>query len=154
MVGLIIIMVVILALLSLLVFPFITVFTIFSPKTELQCIKLNWNITLPTDSALEYELQSTDMFRGEGIRYNVYSYRYEPKEFLSDFLILEDETIREEVEGYLYEVASDNQVSVPSEYLINWEEKVVYKHVTKYSDDMYMIYSSERKYIYVCQNII
>lgn len=73
---------------------------------------------------------------------------------MSDFLILEDETIREEVEGYLYEVASDNQVSVPSEYLINWEEKVVYKHVTKYSDDMYMIYSSERKYIYVCQNII
>lgn len=148
--GLIIVIVVILAVLFVLAVPFL----ILVPMTELQCIKLNWNITLPKSSVLEYELQSTNMWMGEGIRYNVYSYQSEPTEFLLDFTILEDETVREYIEGYLYDVESDNQLSVPNEYLIDWEEKLVYKHVNKNYDDMYMIYSSAKKYIYVCQHII
>jgi hypothetical protein len=125
-------------------------------KTERERINKTWEIELPENETLEYELTSKDLYRGEGLRYHVFRYEEEPTEFISTFTnknqyILDNMT--EFFDGLLKEAKAD---SIPQEYEIDWSDEIVWKYILRSDqiDRLYLIYSADENRLFTCENIL
>jgi hypothetical protein len=132
---------------------------VFSPKeerTERDRINDTWEIELPENETLEYELTSKDLYRGEGLRYHVFRYEEEPTEFISTF-IDQNQYIQDNMTEFIDDLLKQAEAdSIPQEYEIDWSDKIVWKNILRSNrqDRLYLIYSADEKRLFTCENIL
>lgn len=106
--------------------------------------ELNWNIELPDGIKQEFEEKTDISFRGDGIRYTIYSAE-EDENFFDDFQSEKDSTIESAFSESL------SSLNITSEHRPNWEHNYMWKHIENYEDNLYMIYDQQTDELFILQ---
>ena len=119
-------------------------------------IEINWGITLPWKARLTeiYEKDSGPSFHGDGVRYHVYSYKYEdyidlmfawpPTEYPTNFYA----TTSKAAEVWLEEI------DVPAEERPNYEKCCSWHKAQEDNSEIIFFWDNELNHLYILENFI
>ena len=119
-------------------------------------IKSNWDISLPIKAVLTetYEKDSGASFHGDGIRYHVFSYKYEdyidlmfawtPNEHKTNFY----PTTREAAEVWL------NEIDVPADERPDYSKCYSWSKSQEDNSEIIFLWDNELNKIYIIENFI
>jgi len=119
-------------------------------------IEANWGITLPWKARLTeiYEKDSGASFHGDGVRYHVYSYKYEdyidlmfawpPTEYPTNFYA----TTSEAAEVWL------DEIDVPAEERPDYTKCSSWHTSQKDNSEIIFFWDSEQNLLYIVENFI
>ena len=141
----------ILAIAACLLIGIVSVFSDYS-----RVIELNWGITLPWKARLTeiYNKDSGASFHGDGVRYHVYSYKYEdyidlmfawpPTEYPTNFY----KTTSKAAEVWL------DEIDVPTEERPNYTDCCSWHKSQKDNSEIIFFWDSEQNLLYIVENFI
>ena len=119
-------------------------------------IKSNWDISLPIKAVLTetYEKDSGASFHGDGVRYHVFSYKYEdyidlmfawtPNEHKTNFY----PTTREATEAWL------DEIDVPAEERPDYEKCFSWSKSKDDNSEIIFLWDNELNKLYIIENFI
>ena len=119
-------------------------------------IKSNWDISLPIKAVLTetYEKDSGASFHGDGIRYHVFSYKYEdyidlmfawtPNEHKTNFY----PTTREAAEVWL------NEIDVPADERPDYSKCYFWSKSQEDNSEIIFLWDNELNKLYIIENFI
>ncbi len=120
-------------------------------------MKQNWGISLPWQSLYKevYEKDSGASFQGDGVRYHVFSYRYEDYIDLMFVWGGEDRTVYYETYGEAATAWLD-ELAVPADKRPDFSNpNLSYRYKTKDDhDEILLIWDGEQNLIYVLESFI
>ncbi len=120
-------------------------------------LKANWGISLPFKSLYKeiYEKDSGASFHGDGIRYHVFSYRYE--DYIDLMFVWGGEEGTVYYESYSEAAAAWlDEIAVPADKRPDFDHpNLSYRYKTKDDhDELLLIWDSEQNLIYVPKSLI
>ncbi len=119
-------------------------------------IKSNWDISLPIKAVLTetYEKDSGASFHGDGVRYHVFSYKYEdyidlmfawtPNEHKTNFY----PTTREAAEAWL------DEIDVPADERPDYEKCYSWSKSQDDNSEIIILWNNELNKLYIVENFI
>ena len=119
-------------------------------------IKSNWDISLPIKAVLTetYEKDSGSSFHGDGVRYHIFSYKYEdyidlmfawtPNEHKTNFY----PTTREAAEAWL------DEIDVPAEERPDYEKCCSWSKSKVDNSEIIFLWDNELNKLYIIENFI
>ena len=119
-------------------------------------IEINWGITLPWKARLTeiYEKDSGPSFHGDGVRYHVYSYKYE------DYIDLMFAWPQTEYPTNFYATTSKaaevwlDEIDVPAEERPNYEKCCSWHKAQEDNSEIIFFWDNELNHLYILENFI
>lgn len=119
-------------------------------------IEINWGITLPWKARLTeiYEKDSGPSFHGDGVRYHVYSYKYE------DYIDLMFAWPQTEYPTNFYATTSKaaevwlDEIDVPAEERPNYEKCCSWHKAQEDNSEIIFFWYNELNHLYILENFI
>ena len=113
-----------------------------------RALEANWGISLPWQARMQevYEKDSGPSFHGDGVRYHVFSYKYEDYiDLMFAWAFNNADSVGESADSWL------DEIQVPEEKRPDYEQ-CYYWHRIKNNNDIIIFWDSEQNLLYVVES--
>lgn len=146
----------ILLLITLFIAIILGIFGWYKMNDYSRVLKSNWEFSIPAKSRYSevYEKDSGSSFHGDGIRYHVFSYKYE--DYIEEMFVWINIDLETIFNRSYSEAATEwlDKIDVPEQYRPNYSNCVYWYNTKKDNSEILVFWDSDINYLYVVESFI